>query len=305
MHLALSPMLAGLLVGVVVGLTGSGGGALLTPALVLILHVNAKTAVASDLVATLFMRPVAGAVHLQRGHVRWELVKWLLVGSVPAAFIAGFVAHIAISAAENKTVLEPVVGAALLISASAAMGRRVLATRTGKGNAQKGAALAGRFQVLKVPTVAIGVVGGAVVGFTSVGSGTLMLVALALTYPMLSSNDLVGTDLIQAVPLVGAAALGHLVGGDLHVALTASVVAGGVPGALAGAFAARWIPQMPLGIIVAGVIFASGLALVGWLWSALAIPGLCVLLGILFVVRRRPPDPRRASPAADMTHEGT
>ena len=93
----------------------------------------------------------------------------------------------------------------------------------------------GSDRVRPVPTLLVGVVGGALVGVTSVGSGTLMLVALGVLYPALGTAELVGTDLIQAVPLVGAAALGHLVGGGLHVSLTTSVVAGGVPGALIGA----------------------------------------------------------------------
>lgn len=285
MHLAASPVLAGLVVGIIVGLTGSGGGALLTPALVLILHINAKTAVASDLVATLFMRPVAGAVHLRRGNVRWAIVRWLVIGSVPAAFVSGLIAHLLISPAQNKSVLEPVVGAALLLSGTAALARRIIGKRRTGG---QGAGVAeGEFRVLKLPTILIGLFGGAVVGFTSVGSGTLMLVALGLTYPLLTPNDLVGTDLMQAVPLVAAAALGHLVGGDLHVALTASVIAGGVPGALIGAFSARWIPQMPLGIVVACVIFGSGIALIGWRSAFFIVPIAAVILLGMRQVRRR------------------
>ena len=283
MHLAVAPVLAGLVVGLVVGLTGSGGGALLTPVLILVLHVKAKTAVASDLVATLFMRPVAGAVHLGRRTVRWPLVAWLAMGSVPAAFASGWVSHAVITTAQNKTVLEPLVGCALLVSGAAAVGRRVARSR----RSPEGDGEPYVFRVKPLVSILIGLLGGAVVGFTSVGSGTLMLVALSFTYPLLTPAELVGTDLIQAVPLVGAAALGHFVGGDLKLALTTSVVVGGVPGAAAGALLSRSVPQMPLGVIVAAVIFGSGLALVGWGWWVVAVPAAALFLGGLWWWRRR------------------
>lgn len=292
MHLGLTPVLAGLVVGVVVGLTGSGGGALLTPVLILLLHVKAKTAVASDLVATLFMRPVAGALHLRQGTIHWSLVGWLAAGSVPAAFVSGLVSHSLISASQNKSVLEPLVGVALLVSGGAAVGRRLTRPRSAEAESSAG------FRVRPVVSVLIGLLGGAVVGFTSVGSGTLMLVALSFTYPMLKPTELVGTDLIQAVPLVGAAALGHLVGGDLTLTLTASVVVGGVPGAAMGAVLSRSVPQMPLGVVVAAVIFGSGLALVGWQWWVVAVPAAVVVLGVLWWLRRRAPSDELAAAGA-------
>lgn len=295
MHVSTGPLIAGLVVGLVVGMTGSGGGALLTPALILFLHVKAKTAVASDLVATLFMRPTAATVHLRRKTVHWEIVQWLVVGSVPAAFVSGWVAHYAITTSQNKTVLEPLVGVALLLSGAAAVARRVARAKAQAAEEAAGDALSDR-RVLgqaemtsarKVACLLIGLIGGAVVGFTSVGSGTLMLVALGFTFPLLAPSELVGTDLVQAVPLVGAAALGHLLGGDLKLALTTSIIVGGVPGALVGALISRSIPQVPLGLIVAGVIFGSGLALVGWGRWDIVVPVAALFLGALWMWRRR------------------
>jgi uncharacterized membrane protein YfcA len=298
MHLSTSPVLAGLVVGLVVGMTGSGGGALLTPVLILFLHVQAKTAIASDLVATLFMRPTAAVVHLRRKTVHWEIVQWLVVGSVPAAFVSGLVAHSAITTSQNKTVLEPLVGLALLLSGGAAVARRVARSKASRAADWVADAAAPEPRVTgpaevtpgrRNACILIGLIGGAVVGFTSVGSGTLMLVALGFTFPLLAPSELVGTDLVQAVPLVAAAALGHLLGGDLKLALTASIVVGGVPGALAGALISRSIAQMPLGLIVAGVIFGSGLALVGWGRWVIVLPVAAAFLGLLWLWQRRGP----------------
>ena len=230
-------VISGLAVGLVVGVTGSGGGALLTPLLILALHVDAKTAVASDLVASVFMRPVAGFVHLRRSFVHWPIVGWLVAGSVPTAFAGGLLSSLFIPASTADRVLEPVIGGVLLFSGAAAIARRFASARTAAGAAP---APTGSFvRPRPLPTVVIGVLGGLAVGVTSVGAGTLMLVGLALVYPALSSFELVGTDLVQAVPLVVAAALGHLVAGGLHVSLTAAVVAGGVPGAFIGAYLSR------------------------------------------------------------------
>jgi uncharacterized membrane protein YfcA len=294
-HVTTGPVIAGVVVGLVVGMTGSGGGALLTPALILFLHVKAKTAVASDLVATLFMRPTAATVHLRRKTVHWDIVQWLSIGSIPAAFVSGWVAHYAMTASQNKTVLEPLVGLALLLSGAAAVARRVARSKAKEAedaavDAPFGKRALGEAEMTssrRLACLLIGLIGGAVVGFTSVGSGTLMLVALGFTFPLLAPSDLVGTDLVQAVPLVGAAALGHLIGGDLKLALTTSIVIGGIPGAFVGALISRSIPQVPLGLIVAGVIFGSGLALVGWGHWDIVLPVAAVFLGVLWVWRRR------------------
>lgn len=282
-------VVAGAAVGVVVGLTGSGGGSLLTPVLILTLGVSTPTAVSSDLVATLFMRPVAAAVHLRRRNVIWSLVGWLSLGSVPAAFLTGWAVHW-IGANSAKADLSPVVGAALLTSGVVAVARRFQPGRTGQG--------AEPFRIRAAGTVLIGMFGGALVGATSVGAGTLMLVALGALYPMLSSQELVGTDLVQAIPLVGASALGHLAGHDLHLALTASVVMGGVPGALVGALLARQVASRPLGIVIALLVLASGLALVGW---PAALPAGIAVAALLAVVALRA-QRRSATAAANSEH---
>jgi uncharacterized protein len=267
-----SAFIAGLGVGLVVGLTGSGGGALLTPILILAMGTNAKSAVATDLVASLFMRPAAALVHFKRSFVNWSLVKWMVAGSVPAAFASGALSGAFIPAKSADAVLEPAIGALLIVSGAGAIARRFL--RGSRGNVATASSAA--VVVRPLVTVAIGVVGGVAVGVTSVGSGTLMLVALALFYPTLSAFELVGTDLVQAIPLVLAAAAGHLVAGGVHIPLTAAVVLGGIPGALFGAWGSKFFSSRKLSAIVAAVIFASGCALIGW------VPGTIVGVVIAF-----------------------
>jgi len=188
---------AGLLVGFTVGLTGMGGGALMTPLLVLVFKVQPLAAVSSDLVAAVIMKPVGGGVHLRRGTVNFALVRWLMVGSVPAAFAGVLVLRQLGDGAVVQGRVKQVLGVALLLAASSIAARALLQAR----RAALGTASAVRaFQLRPLPTVVIGMVGGLVVGMTSVGSGSLMIVMLLLLYPMLRSSELVGTDLVQAIP---------------------------------------------------------------------------------------------------------
>ncbi|MGB9112697.1 MAG: sulfite exporter TauE/SafE family protein [Acidimicrobiales bacterium] len=285
-----SAFAAGLGVGLVVGLTGSGGGALLTPILILAMGANAKSAVATDLVASLFMRPAAAVVHLKRSVVNWSIAKWMVVGSVPAAFISGALSGAFIPAHSADAVLEPAIGALLIVSGAGAIGRRFVHARTSTAAASRDSVI-----VRPLITVAIGVVGGIAVGVTSVGSGTLMLVALAFIYPSLSAYELVGTDLVQAVPLVLAAAAGHLVVGGVHVPLTVAVVLGGIPGALFGAWVSKFVKARHLGAIVAAVILASGCALIGWVPGTVVGAVVAVSLSIFVAVARRRAGTRRDS----------
>jgi uncharacterized membrane protein YfcA len=166
-------------------------------------------------------------------------VRWLTAGSVPAAFAGVLVLRQLGDGATVQARIKQVLGVALLLAASSIAAKglvQVRATRRAVG-AAGGASLAVRpFQLRPLPTVLIGVVGGLVVGMTSVGSGSLMIVMLLLLlYPMLRSSELVGTDLVQAIPLVASAAAGHLLFGDFRLDLTASLLVGSLPGVYLGA----------------------------------------------------------------------
>jgi uncharacterized protein len=257
MHLAPGVIMAGRLVGFVVGLTGMGGGALMTPILVLFFRINPLSAVSSDIVAAVVMKPVGGSVHLRRGTVNVNLVRWLALGSVPAAF-CGVLLLRAIGAPEFGDRLKILLGVVLLMAAGAIVIESVLQARrhgvTGSTGLHSVTVRPGR-------TVLIGLVGGLVVGMTSVGSGSVMIVLLMLLYPALSSNELVRTDLVQAIPLVLAAAIGHLFFGDLQLGLTLSLVLGSDPGVYVGARVSSRAPDRIIRPVVA--LTASALALLG------------------------------------------
>ena len=267
MHLDLYVALAGLIVGFMVGLTGMGGGALMTPILVLLFKIPPLSAVSSDLVAAVIMRPIGGSVHIRRRTVNWELVRYLCLGSVPTAFVGVLVLRRLGTGTLIQSRLEILLGAALLVAsttilAKSALQRRAVLRRERMGAGGQQAPEAQPFVLKKVRTVLIGAAGGLVVGMTSVGSGSLIIVMLLLVYPMLSSKELVGTDLIQAVPLVASAALGHLLFGNFKLGLTASVVIGSVPGVYLGAKLSSRAPDGIVRPVLVAVLLASGLKLV-------------------------------------------
>jgi uncharacterized membrane protein YfcA len=266
LRIDLSVAAAGLLVGFTVGLTGMGGGALMTPLLVLLFKVQPLAAVSSDLVAAVIMKPVGGGVHLRRGTVNFTLVRWLMVGSVPAAFAGVLVLRQLGDGAVVQDRIKQVLGAALLLAATSIASKSLLqvrATRKALGTAGGRPAQAKPLRVRPLPTLLIGAVGGLVVGMTSVGSGSLMIVMLLLLYPMLRSSELVGTDLVQAIPLVASAALGHLLFGDFRLGLTASLLVGSLPGVYLGARLSSRANDAVIRPALALVLVASGLKLLG------------------------------------------
>lgn len=255
MDVDLSIAAAGLAVGVVVGLTGMGGGALMTPLLVLVFKVDPLTAVSSDLVASFVMKPVGATVHLRRGTVHLRMVGWLVLGSVPAAFTGALLLDRLGDGPDVQDRIKVVLGAALLLAA----GSMVLRQRVHRDAGRP----AGLPPVRRLATVLVGIVGGLVVGLSSVGSGSLMVVMLLFLYPRLQASQLVGTDLLQAIPLVGAASLGHLLFGDFELGLTSSLLLGAVPGVYAGARVSSRAPDALIRPVLVVVLTASALKLLG------------------------------------------
>lgn len=250
-------MLAAFGVGVVVGLTGMGGGALMTPLLVLFFGVPPLAAVSSDLVASAVMKPVGSLVHLRNGTVRTDVVARLCAGSVPAAFTAALLTSTLADTVDVDLLIRRALGVALLLAA-AAMVIRVW-TRDGAARPRPRLTLRAR----PAPLVAVGVLGGLVVGCTSVGSGSLIMIVLMSLYPRLSAAELVGTDLAQAVPLVAAAAAGHLLFGDFRIAVTIPVLLGAIPGTWLGARLSCRLHGGVLRCALAVVLCASAVKLLG------------------------------------------
>ncbi len=250
--------LAGLLVGFTVGLTGMGGGALMTPVLILFFNINPLAAVSSDIVASVIMKPIGGSVHLRHGTVHTGIVKYLVIGSIPSAFIGVLLLQFLGDGAELESRLRTLLGATLLVAATAMTIKTLI-----QANRPEQSVPVDQILVRAMPTIAVGVLGGLVVGLTSVGSGSLIIVLLLLLYPRLQSSTLVGTDLVQAVPLVASAAIGHLLFGDFQLALTTSLLLGCVPGVYAGARLSSRAPSHALRPVLVAVLVASALKLLG------------------------------------------
>lgn len=297
-------------IGIVVGLTGMGGGALMTPVLVLFFNIPPLTAVSSDLVAAAVMKPVGSWVHWRNGTVNLELVKWLCVGSIPAAFSGVFMLKALGHSESLDANIKLALGVALLIAAAGlifrAYSRLVERARKRDGILPPENRDRPEVTVRKLPTILVGVVGGLIVGMTSVGSGSLIIIALMMLYPALKASNLVGTDLVQAVPLVASAALAHIFFGDFEMALTASLLIGSIPGVWIGA---QLSSKAPGGIVrraLAFVLLASALKLLGvsnQVTGMVLVTSLVVAPLLWMAVRRRHGFPALAAhrKAADAT----
>lgn len=246
-------------VGIVVGLTGMGGGALMTPALIF-LGIGPAAAVANDLVAAGINKSIGAGVHWRKGSPNLKLAGYLIAGSVPCAFAGGFIVHEVGSKAAQTTFLNNAIGWALLLAAGSYALRIVLQLQLVRsGNTWQSEDI----RVRPLPTILVGAVGGLLVGITSVGSGSLIMVALLLLYPRMTALRLVGTDLVQAVPLVIAAAVGHVINNGVDAAILVPLIVGGTPGTFLGARLASWVSQSIIrnGIVV--VLTLTGLKMLG------------------------------------------
>jgi uncharacterized protein len=284
-------VLGSAIVGLLVGMTGAGGGALMTPMLILLFGVTPSAAIASDLVAAVVMRPVGAAVHLRAGTVNLRLVRWMVLGSVPAAFLGTYLLRLMGDSKAAQDNIKTALGVALLAGSAAMLVRYVLDRRSGQRRAGKIAELTPRPLV----TVAIGILGGLIVGITSVGSGSLMIVLLLFAYPAIGANQLVGTDLTQAVPLTAAAAIGALIFGHVEFGVTTSLILGSVPAVLVGSMLSSRVPDRYIRPVIAFVIFASGLkyaglgtVALGWTMFAVLIAGAAVVVLLRFRSRPAP-----------------
>ncbi|TWG93956.1 hypothetical protein L615_000600000690 [Nocardioides sp. J9] len=256
---ALSIAAAGFFVGIVVGLTGMGGGALMTPALIFLGVGHTSAIVTADLTAAAIYKTGGAITHAREGSPNLRLAGWLIAGSVPMAFVGPYLVDaLTDDPADLEKTLKLCIGIALLFAAST----YALRLYINLGRVRSGAVMPDDNPPIRpVPTLLVGMLGGLLVGITSVGSGSVIMIALLMLYPGLSAVRLVGTDLVQAVPLVLSAAIANIAIHGLDWELLIPLVIGSVPGTLIGS---RIAPRVPQSVIRRGIVIVltmSGVAL--------------------------------------------
>jgi uncharacterized protein len=250
----------GLIVGFLIGLTGMGGGAMMTPLLLWTGWVAPTVAVGTDLVWNALTKTVGAAVHYRHRNVNLRLVWKLASGSVPGALLGlyllgllkrtagvGYIDHLIIRLLGGTLIL---VATLIIFKGHIAAWLPAAATR---------AAIDENLRGWQVPL--LGFVVGVLVSFTSVGSGSLIVTALLLMFPGERLNQLVGSDVLHGVLIVGVAALGHWHLGDVNLPLVSGLLLGSVPGVWLGSFIASRIPEGSLRPAVAILLFVTGLKL--------------------------------------------
>lgn len=307
---ALAIAVAGFIVGVVVGLTGMGGGALMTPALIF-LGVgggHAATVITADLTAAAVYKTGGAAIHWRQGSPHLKLAFWLMAGSIPMAFLGPYlVKALSADADQLDHALKVALGFALLFAAATYALRLYINLREVR---RGGVAHDPNPEVRVLPTLLVGALGGLLVGVTSVGSGSVIMVSLLMLYPGLQAVKLVGTDLVQAVPLVLAAAIANIAIHGLEWEIVIPLVIGSVPGTILGSKLAPVLPQSYIrrGIVV--VLTMSGVALLdkagfgplseeetnAWLIAGTGLAALVLVPLVWGLIRRREGLPMMGAP---------
>ncbi len=299
-------VLFGLAIGVLVGMTGMGGGSLMTPLLILIFGTAPSTAIGTDIFYSAITKMVGSWRHLKMRTVNLELVRWLAYGSVPAAVAGvGLIAVIKQHVSEDRMneLLYAVLGGTLLMVGVVTL-LRALILRNLVDERES-------FEVEtrhKVAAVVIGATTGFVIGITSAGSGTVIAILLIAVY-RLAPKKVVGTDIVHAAILLSAAAIAHWVGGNIDFGLAANILVGSIPGVIVGAALSDRAPQGFIRTALGLVLMGSGVVTVlkgdPTVWPIAAGVAALGLGGVLYAPRwlnrrrlRQRQEADRAGPAA-------
>jgi uncharacterized membrane protein YfcA len=273
--------LVGLLIGFLVGLTGMGGASLLTPILILVFKVPPVWAVGTDVTYSTVTKALGSIVHIRQKNVNFKIALWLACGSVPATLLSvGLVQYLRkhYGSTVNGIVLHAI-GFTLILVAVMLVVKPFLMRHLEKRRLeqQKQTALAGETvdqtsepgvpttwekRYRPVVTALIGAFVGFLVGLTSVGSGTLIIVSLAFLFPRLTAKELVGTDIFQAFMLLAAGAIGYLAAGTIKWPIVGLLLIGSLPGVLLGSRLSKFIPEPFMRPILAVVLVISGWKLI-------------------------------------------
>lgn len=248
--------LTGLLTGVLVGMTGMGGGSLMTPILVFLFGVPPATAIGTDIAHGAAFKTVGAVQHRRMGNVRARLAGWMFVGSAPMSLLGVWVAVQLTDryGDDAKSVMGQVLGAALLFGAVGLVAKSLVRTQ-----------IIGRPRWRlnrrdRVAAVLVGAFGGFIVGLTSVGSGVFFGLSLLVIFPM-RAHRVVGTDIFHAAALLYIAGIGHWIAGNIDFGILGWLLLGSIPGVLVGGRLTLTIPEQALRLLLAGVLGLAGIKL--------------------------------------------
>lgn len=256
-------IVAGFVVGALIGLTGIGGGSLMTPILIVFFGIHPTAAVGTDLLFASLTKSVGTAIHGAQHSVEWRIVGRLSFGSLPgAALTLAALHHVGAHGQAANRSITLLLGILLLVTAAAALVLKPWMLRlVAKLKARPGAVVSA--ETSASVTIAIGFVLGILVTICSVGAGSLGTVALLVLYPRLPVARIVGSDIAHAVPLTLLAGLGHWWLGSVNFSLLAPLLVGSVPGIVLGSLSARLAPEPLLQILLAMILVFTGLRLLG------------------------------------------
>ena len=278
--------IAGLLTGLLVGMTGMGGGSLMTPILVFIFGIPPSTAIGTDIAHGAVFKSVGAVQHRRMGNVRARLAGWMLIGSIPASLAGVWLNEYLTDryGDEAKSVLGQVLGAALLFGAVGLIAKSLVQSSGPEGDPDW--TLTTRD---KVAAILIGVLGGFIVGLTSVGSGVFFGLTLLVVFP-LRAHKVVGTDILHAAALLYVAGMGHVIAGNVDMHAVGWLLIGSIPGVLIGSQYSVRLPEAVLRFTLANVLAISGLKLVQvpniWLVVAIGL-SVCAVVAMLIREQRR------------------
>jgi uncharacterized membrane protein YfcA len=266
-HINLLYSASGLAVGFLVGLTGVGGGSLMTPLLVLLFGIHPATAVGTDLLYAAATKSAGTLVHGLKGSVDWRITGRLATGSIPAAAITLFLLHrYGLNTPAAARIIQLVLGYALLITALSLIFRPQLARlayKAGMAREARGGSDAARRETHTVGwTILTGAVLGVLVSITSVGAGAIGVTVLLLLYPRLATARIVGSDIAHAVPLTLIAGTGHWLLGSVDWSLLISLLVGSLPGIVLGSLLSARAPEVLLRNVLAATLVLVGVKLV-------------------------------------------
>lgn len=283
--LVIDPWLAlgGLFAGTVVGLTGLGGAAIVTPMLLLLFNVPAPIAVSTDLVSAAVMKPVGAAVHIKRRTPYWPVVVWLSMGSVPGVLIGTWLFSMLADTDNGEDTLKKIIGVVLLTAVAITAFRLRLRKYAEDHSHAPMVFSRGRLAIAGT----VGLVVGTLVGLTSVGSGTLIAASLLILFPAMLPSRLVGTDIVQAVPMLVVGAIAHAGMGEVDWWIVLSLLIGQVPGVFIGARVSSRYNGQELRWLLLVLVGAGGVSLLGapkWVGTSITLVGV-VALGVPILLR--------------------